>query len=323
MLLVICLVFLTVFGVSALVLVAGRNPASRQAEQTIATLEAAIASSTFISTAPVIDIRKREMMSAVPTLNQWLMRLEFAPKLRTLLSQADLQWTTGTLLLLSAVCFVVPSYVAYYRTEALFLSILLGLATGSIPLFYVLFKRRRRFSKFEEEFPHTLDLMVGALRAGHSLFSALDVAAAESPEPIRSELRLCFDEQNYGLDIKTAMMNLLTRVPLQDLRIVVTAMLIQRESGGNLAEIFDKASYIIRERFRLKRQVRVHTAQGRMTGWILSLLPVILGFALYFVNPTYMSILWTTPVGIKLLWGGAVGTIAGSLIIRKIVGMDV
>ena len=127
--------------------------------------------------------------------------------------------------------------------------------------------------------------MVSSLRAGNSLVSALRLVAFESPDPIGTEFRICFDEQNYGLELRTAMENLVTRVPLQDLRIVVTAILIQKESGGNLAEVLDKASYVIRERFRLRRQVRVHTAQGRLTGWILSLLPVVLGVALYFDKP--------------------------------------
>ena len=120
--------------------------------------------------------------------------------------------------------------------------------------------------------------MVSALRAGNSLVSALRLVAFESPDPVGTEFRICFDEQNYGLELRTAMENLVTRVPLQDLRIVVTAILIQKESGGNLAEVLDKASYLIRERFRLRRQVRVHTAQGRLTGWILSFLPLVLGW---------------------------------------------
>jgi tight adherence protein B len=117
--------------------------------------------------------------------------------------------------------------------------------------------------------------------------------------------------------------NLVSRVPLQDLRIVVTAILIQKESGGNLAEVLDKASFLIRERFRLRRQVRVHTAQGRMTGWILSLLPLALGIGLYLLNPVTMSILWTRPIGIKLLYTSAAMTVTGGLIIRKIVNMEV
>ena len=144
----------------------------------------------------------------------------------------------------------------------------------------MLHKRSKRFNKFEQGLPEALDLMVSALRAGHSLVAALGLVAQESPDPIGGEFRICFDEQNYGLELRTAMDNLVARVPLQDLRIVTTAILIQKESGGNLAEVLDKTAYVIRERFRLKRQVRVHTAQGRLTGWILSFLPIVLGIAL-------------------------------------------
>ena len=187
----------------------------------------------------------------------------------------------------------------------------------------MLHKRRQRFNSFEQGLPESLDLMVSALRAGHSLASALNLVALESPDPIGSEFQICFDEQNYGLELRTAMDNLITRVPLQDLRIVVTAILIQKESGGNLAEVLDKAAHVIRERFRLRRQVRVHTAQGRLTGWILSFLPLVIGIILYLVNPGMMSILWERPIGVKLLYTAAGMTLVGGLIIRKIVRMDV
>jgi len=164
---------------------------------------------------------------------------------------------------------------------------------------------------------------VSGLRAGHSLVAALRLVAHESPDPIGGEFRICFEEQNYGLELRTAMENLIARVPIQDLRIVATAILIQKESGGNLAEVLDKAAMVIRDRFRLRRQVRVHTAQGRLTGIILSLLPVVLGFLLYMVNPETMRLLWTRPLGLKLLYGTVIMTCIGGLIIRKIVNMEV
>jgi tight adherence protein B len=128
---------------------------------------------------------------------------------------------------------------------------------------------------------------------------------------------------NYGLELKSALDNLVTRVPLQDVKIVTTAVLIQRESGGNLAEVLDKTAQVIRERFRLKRQVSTHTAQGRLTGWILTMLPVVLGFILYLVNPDLMSNLWKKDLGLKLLYAAGSMIVVGGLIIRKIVNMDV
>jgi tight adherence protein B len=323
MLLLLVVVFFAVFVVAALLLTASRSSASQQTEQTLNVLQAALATSKLSPTDQIVDIRKEELLSAVPWLNRWLLKLEVAPRLRILLYQANLQWTAGSLILMCVICFLIPAYLIYLRTGTLIFSVLIGLLLGAAPLIYALHKRAKRFSKFEEGLPEALDLMVSAMRAGHSFISALDLASNESPDPIGKEFRICFDEQNYGLDLKTAMGNLAARVPLQDLKIVITAILIQKESGGNLAEVFDKAAYVIRERFRLKRQVRVHTAQGRLTGWILSFLPIVLGIALYLINPASMSLLWTRAIGVKLLYLSGTMTIVGALIIRKIVNVDV
>ena len=263
------------------------------------------------------------MLSAVPWINRWLLKIELAPRLRSTLYQANVSWTAGGLLLMSVACFVIPSYLLYLRTGTLAFALLIGLLLGFAPFAYVLHKRSQRFKKFEEELPEALDLMVSALRAGHSLVASLGLVGSESPDPIGGEFKICCDEQNYGLELRTALDNLVTRVPLQDVRIVTTAILIQKESGGNLAEVLDKAAYVIRERFRLKRQVRVHTAQGRLTGWILSFLPIVLGILLYLVNPDNMSLLWKREIGVKLLYTAAGMTVTGALIIRKIVRMDV
>jgi tight adherence protein B len=321
--LIITLVFLGVFIVVALLLIASGTGAAQQAEQAAAKLDAALTRAQTPSSNQSIDVRKEDILSAIPWINRLLMRLELAPRLRTLLDQSHLKLTTGALILLSIASFAIPSYLLYLRTHVFIVSILLGFLAGCGPMFYVLHKRRQRFDRIEQELPEALDLMVSALRAGHSLVAALRLVAYESPEPINGEFRICFDEQNYGLELRNAMENLTSRVPLQDLKIVVTAILIQKESGGNLAEVLDKASYVIRERFRLRRQVRVHTAQGRMTGWILSLLPATLGVALYLVNPQMMSLLWTRPLGVKLLYMSGILTVIGALVIRKIVNMQV
>lgn len=323
MLLIVVLVFLSVFVVATLLLVASGTGASQQTKQALAHLESALASEKPEMHDQIVDIRKDELLSAIPWINRWLVTIEVAPRVRTLLYQADLKWTADGLLLICAVCFALPAYLVYLRTGVVIFALLIGLLIGAAPIAFVFHKRSQRFNKFEQELPEALDLMVSALRAGHSLVAALRLVAYESPEPISGEFRICFDEQNYGLELRTAMDNLVTRVPLQDLRIVVTAILIQKESGGNLAEVLDKASYVIRERFRLKRQVRVHTAQGRMTGWILSFLPLVLGIGLYLINPDTMSLLWKRPIGVKLLYTAGGMMITGALIIRRIVNMEV
>jgi tight adherence protein B len=202
-------------------------------------------------------------------------------------------------------------------------ALLVGAAFGFAPFAFVLFKRKKRFNAFQAGLPEALDLMVSALRAGHSLIAAMGLVSRECNDPVGCEFKSCFEEQNYGLELKTALDNMIARVPIQDLKIVSTAIMIQKESGGNLAEVLDKTAHVIRERFRLKRQIQVHTAQGRMTGIVLTLLPVVLAVALYFINPDMMSILWKRAIGIKLLYTAGAMIIVGGLIIRKIVNMDV
>jgi tight adherence protein B len=270
-----------------------------------------------------VSVRKQEVLSTIPLLNRLLASLEIAPKLRDLLAQANLNWTPGRLVLLSVVCCVVPAWLVYLKTGAGFISLIFGLFCATAPLGYVRLKRSKRFDEFEKGLPAALDLIVSALRSGHSLISALGLVGKEIPDPIGREFRICFDEQNYGLELRTAMENLAHRVPIQDVQMMITAILIQKETGGNLAEVLDRCSHIIRERFQLKREIRSKTAQGRLTGMVLSAMPVGLGFLLYLVKPDTMSLLWTRPLGLKMLYTGLGLMAVGGLIIRKIVRVKV
>jgi len=261
--------------------------------------------------------------SSIGWIDERLKSINLFGQIRELLVQAEMKWTVGGLLIMSMASWVVVALAVFLRTNVLWLSALLGAIGAAGPISYVRFKRSQRFGAFEQGLPLALDLMVSALRAGHSFVSAIETVAKEMADPIGGEFRKCFDEQNFGLEMRESMLNLGTRVPIHDIHIIVSAVLIQRESGGNLAEILEKVAYIIRERFRLKRQVRVYTAQGRLTGWILSLLPVVLGTCLYLVNPEHMSILWEKPVGLKLIYAAAAMTIIGGLIIRKIVNIRI
>lgn len=321
--LIIILVFLAVFVVVALVMVASGAGKADKGKQMMARLDSALAMTKPENSALLVDVRKEELMSAIPWLDRWLARVELAPKLRRMLYQADLKWTVGGLLLMCAGCFLAAGFLVYYRTNAVLFGLIVGAAASAAPISYVIFKRNKRMGKFEQGLPEAIDLIVSALRVGHSLNAATGLVAHECQDPIGTEFRICFDEQNYGLELKAALENMITRVPLQDLKIVSTAILIQRESGGNLAEVLEKTSQVIRERFRLKRQVLTHTAQGRLTGIILTLLPIVLGALLYTINPKMMSILWTTTIGIHLMEAAGVMIIIGGLIIRKIVNLDV
>src|SRR5713101_7356039 len=322
MLIISAAVFGSVFIVAVLLLVAMGTGATQELKQTLERLDAVMISDSQ-GQDEVLDIRRQELLSTIPWLNRWLQGIDLFPRLRLLLYQAELNWTVGGLLLMCIFAWVIAGNTIYWRTEAGVFSTVVSALASAAPLLYVLHKRSRRFNRFEERLPNALDMMVSALRAGHSLNSAIGTVAKEAGEPVAREFKKCFDEQNFGLELRNAMQNLAGRVPIDDVRMMVTAILIQKESGGNLAEILEKVASIIRDRFRLKRQIRVHTAQGRLTGWILSILPVVLGLGLYLVNPENMSLLWKRPFGVKMLYTATVMTIIGALIIRKIVRVRV
>ena len=321
MVILVAIVFLGVFLVAALLIGASGKDAADQRKQTLERLNTLMSGPRAADER--LDIRKHELFSSIPWLNRWLVKLDIAPKLRDVLAQAEVRWTPARLLLMSAGCLVVPGYLVDLRTGSFIVGALVGAACAGIPFGYVLFKRGKRFDKFEQGLPGALDLMVSGLRSGHSLVSALGLVAREAADPIGREFRICYDEQNYGLELRVAMENLARRVPIQDVRIVMTAILIQKETGGNLAEVLEKCGHVIRERFRLKREIRTKTAQGRLTGIILSLLPVTLGFLMYLVNPKHISLLWTRPMGLKMIYAATGMTIVGALIIRKIVRIRV
>jgi tight adherence protein B len=323
MAMVVVIVFLGVFAVAVALMFAFGKTSSRQTKKVIAVLDSAIANDGQIKAEKKLNFRKNELLSAMPWLNRSLVKVDLAASLYRLLNQANLKWTAGKLILLCLSAFAGTAYLIHLRTKSVVFSLICGLAVGFAPMGFVLLKRNQRFGKFEKGLPDALDMMVSALRVGHSFSAALSLVTRECAEPLAGEFRICFDEQNFGLELRTALENLIARVPLQDLRIAVTAILIQKESGGNLAEVLEKTAYVIRQRFRLKRQIQVHTAQGRLTGLILTLFPIVLGIGLYIVNPEAMSLLWTRPIGIKLMYVAAAMLVVGTLLIQKIVRMDV
>ena len=319
--LVLLLIFVGVFTIIAVPVIAIGS--TRKTKQVLATLDSALATETPSAREQIINLRKDASLSSIPWLNQRLLKLQLAPYLDGLLKQANVKWSAGKLMLISLGCFAVPAFGVYNQWGQPLLALGAGLLLGAAPFAWIVFMRNRRFDKFQQGLPEALDLMVSALRAGHSLIAAMGLVARECTDPVGGEFRTCFDEQNYGLELKAALDNMQHRVPVQDLKITCTAIMIQKESGGNLAEVLDKTAHVIRERFRLKREVQVHTAQGRLTGWILSLLPVALGTALYFVNPDMMSILWHKDIGLKLIYAAIGMTILGGLVIRNIVNLDI
>ena len=272
----------------------------------------------------VADIRKdQRKLSAIPWLNQWLTKLNVASASALYLYQAGMTVSLGSLIVTSVAGSIVLAFILSLRFGPVGPSLLISMGFLPLPFLYVRFRRKKRLFRLEQQLPEAIGMMVSALRVGHSLIASLGAVAQESSDPIAGEMRKCFEEQNYGIDLRTALVNLTVRAPIQDLRIFVAAVLIQKESGGNLAEVLEKVAQTTRERFRLKKQVSVHTAQGRMTGWILSILPALLGFGMYLLNPDGMSVLWTRPLGLKMLYTAVCMDIVGALIIRKIVEIRV
>jgi len=210
-----------------------------------------------------------------------------------------------------------PSLVADRRM------ILAGLACASIPLIHVYYKRKKRFDKVLEQLPEALDLVSRALSAGHAFSEALHMISIEMPEPIATEFRKTYEEQNLGLSVKLALENLTQRMPLLDLKLCVTAILIQRETGGNLAEILEKVAYTIRERFRIMGDLKTLTTSSRMSAWLLCGLPIGVALAVTFLNPDYMSVLWKDPRGHYLIALALFMQITGMLIVRKILKIQI
>ncbi len=243
--------------------------------------------------------------------------------LKILLEQADLNWTPGTFISISFGLAAALSASAFILSQAAMPAVFAAMAGLWFPLMYVKRLKRRRIRRFEEQFPEAIDLLGRSIRAGHAFPTGLKVVGEESPDPMATEFRQIFDEQKFGLPLEDSLLGLADRIDMVDVRIFVTAILIQREVGGSLAEILDKISYTIRERFSLQRQIRVYTAQGRLTGYILAALPILLGLAIAALNPEYMAILFEDPMGKVLIAAAAVLQLLGFLLIRRIIDIEI
>jgi tight adherence protein B len=268
-------------------------------------------------------LKPEERMSSVAQIQTLLERSgPLSTPLNTLLAQSGLRLNLATFLLLSMIASLAAYLIATALTGLLLLGALAGVVAGFLPLMYVRRARDKRMIKFEEQFPEAIDLVARALRAGHALPTGLGMVAEEMPAPVGTEFRILFDEQNYGLTLSDAMRNFGARIPVLDARFFVTAVLTQRESGGNLAEVLDNLSSVIRERFKVKRQVRVISAHGRITGWILALLPPALALATLILNPAHLGTLLDDPIGIRMIVTAVFLQVAGTLAIRRIVKIE-
>jgi tight adherence protein B len=270
-----------------------------------------------------LTLARDEMLSSVPAVHRLMMHWQWTVRLQERIAQAGLQMKAGKLILMSA-CLGMGTFVlvgVFY--PQFWAGVLLGIAVACIPFGVVSYLRQKRLQKFEERFPEALDLLGRAVRAGHAFTTGMEMIAKESPEPIASEFRTTFEEQNFGLPLRDALLNMTERIPSIDVRFFVTALLIQKETGGNLAEILDSLARVIRDRFRIYREVRVRTAQGRLTAGILIALPIFMLIVLMVLNPTYMQVLFQDPRGPLILSVAAIMQVFGSLLIWKIIHIEV
>ena len=270
-----------------------------------------------------LELLRDEMVSSVPLLNRLMMSLSWTPRVQSFITQAGLKTKAGKILLLSAVIGLAAYIVADHFLGYAIVAGVIGLLATTFPLMVVAWRRKRRMRKFEERFPEALDLLGRAVRAGHAFTTGLEIVSKESAEPVAGEFRACFEEQNFGLPMRDALLNMAERIPLVDVRFFVTALLVQKETGGNLAEILDELARVIRDRFRIYREVQVKTAQGRLTAVILIALPIFMLIALEMVNPSYVRVLFNDPLGPTLLGVAAVMQLIGSIVIWRIVHIEV
>src|SRR5712672_234729 len=270
-----------------------------------------------------LKLVRDEMMSGVPWLHQMMMKWSWSTKLQGVVMQAGMTLKPAKLLMICAIVGLGSYLGAGYFFAHFYYSLPIGIIAALLPIAYVAFKRSRRLRKFEELFPEALDLLGRAVRAGHAFTTGLEMISKECAEPLAGEFRTAFEEQNFGLPLRDALLNLTERVPLIDVRFFVTALLIQKETGGNLAEILDGLARVIRDRFRIYREVQVRTAQGRLTAGILIALPIIMMVTLTTINPKYMSVLFTDPLGPVVIATAAGLQVVGSAILWKIIHFEV
>jgi tight adherence protein B len=272
---------------------------------------------------PNLALLRDEVLSRIPAFDTFLRRSERVSALQKVLAQGHVDVRAGNFLMLcaaSALLLAVVAYVAGGNILFAWAGVVLGFF---LPYAYASHMRKKRFQKFEEKFPEAIDTLARAVRAGHAFTTALEMIANEVSEPVAGEFRQLFEEQKFGLPVRDALLNLADRIPLVDVKFFVTAVMLQRETGGNLAEILDNLSYVIRERFKILRQVRVHTAQGRLTMVLLMALPPTIVVVMYVLNRGFIMPLFTDPIGHALIVAGITMQTLGYFFIRRIIRIQV
>jgi tight adherence protein B len=271
-----------------------------------------------------LALLRDEQLSRIPALDSLLRRSERVSAIQKSLAQAGMKLRAGNFLGLCVATGIGAGFVVVVFTRSnaavIWFAMLLGFL---LPYFYVSYRRNKRFEKFEELFPEAIDTLARAVRAGHAFTTALEMISNEVGEPVCSEFRKLYEEQKFGMPVRDALFNLTDRMPLVDVKFFVTAVMLQRETGGNLAEILDNLSYVIRERFKIQRQVRVYTAQGRLTMALLMGMPPVIVVTMLVLNPGFIRPLFADPIGHTLIVAGITLQTVGYFVIRKIIKIQV
>ncbi|HEV8208969.1 MAG TPA: type II secretion system F family protein [Vicinamibacterales bacterium] len=266
---------------------------------------------------------KHTRKGPLPELDRLLAQSGMGSRLARLIDQSGVPTTPSAVVIMSLVAGTVAALLVSLFVHQPFAAPLAGLVVAAAPFGFLKHRRSARQKRFEEQFPEALDLLARAIRAGHAFQTALGMVADELSDPVGPEFKKTFDQQNYGLPLRDALNEMAARVAILDVRFFVTAVLIQRDTGGNLSEILDNLAHVVRERFKIKRQVRVHTAHGRFTGYVLLALPAALAVALTFINPEHMNLLFRERMGQTMLTGALVMQTVGFFWIRHVIKIEV
>lgn len=315
---ILVLLVVTVASFAVMSLLDQRNAQARVLRDRLATAEKPA------EQAPLqAALLRDEMLSRIPAFDTVLRRSERVSQLQKMLAQGNVDVRAGNFLVLCGVSAIALALFAFIAGGSIIFGWAGGILGFFLPYAYASHMRHRRFQKFEEKFPEAIDTLARAVRAGHAFTTALEMIANEIAEPVAGEFRQLYEEQKFGLPVRDALINLTERIPLVDVKFFVTAVMLQRETGGNLAEILDNLSYVIRERFKILRQVRVHTAQGRLTMVLLMGLPPTIVVMMLTMNPGFIRPLFTDPIGHILIVGGITLQTIGYFFIRKIIRIQV
>lgn len=268
-------------------------------------------------------VRDPERLSHIPIFERLLARRAGgSSRIRALLVESGVDMTVGAFVLSCGLGALAGAVFGWKVLGYIGTGIIFAIVGGAAPYVYVRFKRAKRLQKFEEQFPEAIDLISRALRAGHAFTTGIGMVADEIPAPVGLEFRRLYDEQNFGMSLPEAMRAMATRVPVLDAKFFVTAVLTQRESGGNLSEVLDNLASVMRERFKLKRQIRVVSAHGRISAWVLACMPLVLAAVLFTLSPDFMSILITDPWGVQLIVVAGTLQVIGTIIIARMVRIE-